>query len=198
MSPSAAVQTRMGAQQRGMGETCSVSLRGEAWGRPAVSPSAAKHGGDLQCLLTQRQGVGTTCSVSLSGKAWRRPAVSTSATEHGDDLQCLPQWQSMRETCRVNLGGRAWGRPAVSPSAARHGGVSPSAAKYRGDLPHRLGMGEMPLSSVAAHVRESSPQYQLLHARPALSPLPKYNHLVGAKLVSGYGLMEILPWVKHC
>ena len=158
MSPSAAVQTRMGAQQRGMGETCSVSLRGEAW---------------------------------------RRPAVSTSATEHGDDLQCLPQWQSMRETCRVNLGGRAWGRPAVSPSAARHVGVSPSAAKYRGDLPHRLGMGEMPLSSVAAHVRESSPQYQLLHARPALSPLPKYNHLVGAKLVSGYGLIYMYRNLKN-
>ena len=97
-------------------------LSSGAWGRPAVSPSAAKHGGDLQCLLTQRQGVGTTCSVSLSGKAWRRPAVSTSATERGDDLQCLPQWQSMRETCSVYFSDRAWGRPAVSPSVAEHEG----------------------------------------------------------------------------
>ena len=103
---------------------------------------AAKHGGDLQCLLTQRQGVGTTCSVSLSGKAWRRPAVSTSATERGDDLQCLPQWQSMHEgdlqdqprrqsvgeTCSVSLSGKAWG--SVSLSGKAWGSVSLSGKAW--------------------------------------------------------------------
>ena len=101
--------------------------------------------------------MGENCSVSLSsktysfslgGRAWGGgggggSAGSPSPAEHEGGLQCIPRQQGMGKTCSVSLGGKAWGRPAVSPSEA----------KYRGDLPHQQGMRETPLSSVATHAR---------------------------------------------